>query len=130
MSITDAATDTEIVARTERDRQKFAPALANSIARKFSVVGGLRPRLAAEESDNYPRLVATLNNRWRVIVCKDGIQWVLQCRPGRSANGWRGRSYCHTREALLRRARQQAGSVDDVALAILLRLPGRIGSVP
>ena len=53
------------------------------------------------------RLVAQLNANWRVI--DDPLQWILQRRKRtqRSKNtGWECRSYCRTREALLRRVRE------------------------
>jgi len=81
-----------------------------------------------EENDTYP-VVATLNGRWRIIVCKNSIQWILQTRRG-GPDSWRGRSYCCTREALVRCARQHAAQLGGDALAILLRLPERIGARP
>ena len=81
-----------------------------------------------EENDAYP-VVATLNCRWRVIVCKNSIQWILQTRRG-GPDSWRGRSFCRTREALVRCARQHAGEIAADALVILLRLPERIGGAP
>src|SRR5262245_49561226 len=47
-------------------------------------------------------LVAQLNASWRVV--DDPLQWILQRRKGkpRSRNsGWRGRSFCRTKDALL-----------------------------
>jgi hypothetical protein len=81
-----------------------------------------------EENDAYP-VVASLNERWRVIVCKNSIQWVLQQRRG-GRNHWRGRSYCRTREALIRCSHEHAGTIDAIALVILLRLPARIEVQP
>ena len=78
-----------------------------------------------EENDTYPA-VAALNDRWRVIVCKNSIQWILQRRRS-GPNSWRGRSFCCTREALIRCVREHAGQIGGDALVILLRLPERIG---
>jgi hypothetical protein len=57
-----------------------------------------------ESSSSYGNVVATLNRKWRVIRCRDGIQWILQSRDSLTATVgiWRGRSYCRTKEALLR----------------------------
>jgi len=30
-----------------------------------------------ESYDGYPRVVAKLNDRWRVIECRDRVQWIL-----------------------------------------------------
>jgi hypothetical protein len=35
---------------------------------------------AAESDDSYAHLVTVLNYGWRVIECRDGIQWLLQYR--------------------------------------------------
>jgi hypothetical protein len=78
-----------------------------------------------------------LNARWRVITCADGVQWILQRRnvpagtggnrPERhSTDDWRGRSYCRTREALIRCCRAYSGEIDPVAAAALQALPERI----
>jgi hypothetical protein len=69
-------------------------------------------------------LVAQLNVHWRII--DDPDQWILQRRRGnaRSKNsGWRGRSFCRTREALLRCVREHCGEVASDALAVLQSLP-------
>jgi hypothetical protein len=90
----------------------------------------LTPRPAAESDPAYPAL--QLNDRWRVIVCRDAIQWVLQRRdrpdrPERHAReDWRGRSYCRTREALIRCCDRYSGEIDPVAVAALRTLPDRI----
>lgn len=87
------------------------------------------PATYRESSDLYPRVVAVLNDRWRVIACPAGIQWILQCR-GRSktmaTSRWRGRSYCRTSEALIRCCREYAGEIEPAARAILAALPPRI----
>ena len=69
------------------------------------------------------RLVAQLNASWRVI--DDQLQWILQRRKGnpRKKNaGWRDRSFCRTRDALLRCVREYCGEVDPSALATLKAL--------
>ena len=78
-----------------------------------------------ESSDSYGDVVAVLNPKWRVIRCRDGIQWILQSRDSATAaNGvWRGRSYCRTKEALLRVCAKHAGEINPTAAAILVALP-------
>ena len=88
-------------------------------------VGHVPVAWPGEEKDAYP-VVATLNGRWRVIACKNSIQWILQNRRS-GPDSWRGRSFCRTSEALVRCARQHAGPIDPHAMAVLLRLPERIG---
>jgi hypothetical protein len=84
--------------------------------------------VTSEESDNYHAVVAQLNDGWRVIVCRSNIQWILQRRRGERCGRarWEGRSYCRTRQALLRCSREHAGPIEPSAVAILAALPERI----
>jgi hypothetical protein len=87
-------------------------------------------RLAESDEAYYPSI--QLNTRWRVIICRDGLQWVLQYRnrAGRAEtvarDGWRGRSYCRTREALIGCCDRFCGEIDPAAAAELEALPDRI----
>jgi hypothetical protein len=70
------------------------------------------------------RLTAQLNKDWRVM--DDPLQWVLQRRKGnprKRNSGWLDRSFCTTRDGLLRCVRESCGEVDDKALAQLHALP-------
>ena len=70
------------------------------------------------------RLIAQLNTSWRVV--DDPLQWVLQRRAGnpRAKNsGWANRSFCTTRDGLLRCAREYCGETDPAAFAALSALP-------
>jgi hypothetical protein len=97
----------------------------------LSTVPRLQSPSRPEESDDY-LAVAVLNSKWRVIECSGRIQWILQGRRGQRHGRprWEGRSYCSTREALLRCARLHAGDIAPDALVVLLRLPARIGGAP
>ena len=68
-----------------------------------------------ERDDDYHRVVY-VSDGWRVIVCKDGIQWIVQSRrrSARRQVEWKGRSYCTTLTALLRDWRRHTG--DDGAI--------------
>lgn len=80
----------------------------------------------SESANNYGRVVARLNDRWRVVECPHGLQWILQRTAGaesRATSRWQSRSFCGTREALLRCSREHAGIVDPAAAAVLAGLP-------
>jgi hypothetical protein len=81
-----------------------------------------------ESSDTYSEVVAVLNRKWRVIRCRDGIQWILQSRDSATAakGVWRGSSYCRTKEALLRVCAAHAGELDPTAVDLLAELPNLI----
>ena len=55
-----------------------------------------------ERDDGYKGVVAQLTTRWRVIVCKDGMQWILQRKEASHGGPWRGVSYNTHRDGLIR----------------------------
>jgi hypothetical protein len=65
-----------------------------------------------EKSNAYTPVVI-LNKGWRIIECRDGIQWILQKRKGQYEGRprWAGESYCRSKSALLRCVRDKAGEV-------------------
>jgi hypothetical protein len=86
---------------------------------------------AAESDDSYAHVVTILNGGWRVIECRHGIQWILQYRNRAETvarHVWRGRSYCRTKEALIRCCDKHAGRIDPAARTTLGALPERIDS--
>jgi len=90
----------------------------------------MTPNTSRRESDDgYDDVIARLNSRWRVIACKDRIQWILQSVDGlrNGAVRWTGESYHCTREALIRVCRSKAGDIWPSAAAVLAALPARFG---
>ena len=69
--------------------------------------GALEPPVLVDDtlreiSEFYTGVIAYLNSRWRVIICKDGCQFILQYRSSKHLNKgiWFGKSYPTNREAL------------------------------
>lgn len=79
-----------------------------------------RKKRLSEQAEDYPHVIAQLNPTWRVILCRDGIQWIVQHRTG---NRWRSSSYCRTREGLLRCIWGVLQSNSPDALSIINSLP-------
>jgi len=82
------------------------------------------PKSASAHPSN--PVVAQLNANWRVV--DDRQQWRLQRKKGNSRKrnfGWKDRSFCRTREGLLRRIREYCGEVEPAALSKLNALPAR-----
>lgn len=77
-----------------------------------------------ESDDNYRNVIHRMSG-WRVIVCRDGRQWIIQNgrSSGRRGAEWKGGSYCTTLGALLRDWRRHTGD-DGAFLASIL--PDRI----
>lgn len=89
------------------------------------------PISSLESDDAYQPVVTRLNERWRVIVCRGHIQWILQYRASKETApgaGWRGRSYCRSREALLRDVGYRAGEIGPGAIAMIEALPPVVGN--
>lgn len=97
-------------------------------ATALAAAPGLPATNRRESDDAYGGVIAVLNDRWRVIACRDGIQWILQRQDAtRSLHGtaWRGQSYCRLRDGLLSACNAHAGAITASALAILNQLPAR-----
>jgi hypothetical protein len=58
-------------------------------------------RKVSEAADDYPHIVAMLDNGRRVIECAAGIQWIIQQRLRETRYPWEGQSFCRTKEALI-----------------------------
>jgi hypothetical protein len=66
-------------------------------------------------------VVAQLNADFRIVLARDGKQWILE--RYHDNDGWRARTACRTKHALLNVVRLYAGDVDQLALAALAELP-------
>ncbi|MAN78383.1 MAG: hypothetical protein CML24_14650 [Rhizobiales bacterium] len=78
-----------------------------------------------EEDGDYRGLVVMLNADWRLVTCRDGVQWILQKYRG-IKNGmarYEGRSFCRSRAGLVRCIGEKCGEVLPAALAIIRALP-------
>jgi hypothetical protein len=70
--------------------------------RNITVVDVTAPQSHRERDDGYKGVVAQLAPRWRVIVCKDGMQWIVQQKESSHGGPWRGVSYHTNRDGLRR----------------------------
>jgi len=99
-----------------------SPSLVREHAETPNAAGRGVPAPSHRESDlTYPSL-ATLSDKWRVINCKDDIQWIVQRREGQH---WRGVSFHLDRDVLIERALKFEPAASPEALAILRALPAR-----
>ncbi|WP_027155327.1 hypothetical protein [Mesorhizobium sp. WSM2561] len=78
-----------------------------------------------EKAYDYQAVITVLNRDWRVIQCKDGIQWILQRRKGQFEGkpAWKGRSYCRSKGGLVRSIRDHAGEIGEASLKTVEALP-------
>ena len=56
-----------------------------------------------ERDDNYNKVIIHLAPRWRIIECKNALQWIIQHRAAKPLNQgyWLGVSYITTRNKLI-----------------------------
>ena len=82
-----------------------------------------------ESADCYFDIVVRPSQRHRVIVCKNGIQWILRVARGQRGGQPRciGVSYFLTRDVLIKASHALCERVDPCAMAALVALPGRFG---
>ena len=81
-----------------------------------------------ETHDAYFKVIAQPEPRWRKIVCKHGLQWIVQKRSTEAPNTgvWVGFSYCTTRNALIEACSRLDLLLDANTEAVLHALPERI----
>ena len=81
-----------------------------------------------ETSDFYSQVIAVLAPRWRVVTCRNDIQWILQKRTAETLNEgiWRGQSYCTSRDALLEACASRELLSDEKACASFNSLSEKI----
>lgn len=84
-----------------------------------------------ESAETYGRVVVRLNPKWRVILCRPAIQWILQRYKawGRHGADWRSVRYLTNRDHLIATCAALSGRVDPAMLSVLATLPGHIGGV-
>jgi len=78
-----------------------------------------------ERDDGFSQVVVQLAPRWRVIVCKDHLQWIIQKRSAEPLHRgeWRGQSYVTSRNSLIRLCASLGLLSDDNARDRLEALP-------
>ena len=78
-----------------------------------------------ERDDSFCQVVVQMAPRWRVIVCKDHLQWIIQKRSAEPLHWgeWRGQSYVTSRNSLIRLCASLELLSDDNARDRLEALP-------
>ena len=81
-----------------------------------------------ERDNNYAKVIAQLGPRWRIIVCKDDIQFILQKRSVSPPNTgtWSGKSYSTTRDAIIAACSSRGLLSEASARQVLESLPSNV----
>lgn len=77
-----------------------------------------------EEADNYDRVLVRIGADWRIIECKDGLQYILQRAAGERRGGarWRCVAYHRTRDTLPEACHRRGAFLDPIRMAEIARL--------
>jgi hypothetical protein len=85
-----------------------------------------------ERDDNYKGVIVQLDPRWRIIECRDAIQWIIQKRSAEPSHSgeWRGVSYLVSRDALIELSVNRGLLSDPSKRAVLEALPPQTHNMP
>lgn len=85
-----------------------------------------------ERDDNYQSVIVQLDPRWRIIECRDAIQWIIQKRSAEPSHSgeWRGNSYVTDRDALIELSVKRGLLSDPFKRAVLEALPPQTHNTP
>ena len=93
---------------------------------RFATAAGIPSH--REKDDNYHSVIVRLAPRWRVILCKDRAQWIIQHRTADPLHRgvWRGRTYVTTKDSLIRACARIGCLSGSSQLLLLDALPSTI----
>ena len=103
------------------------PACANSGGAKPSKTRIPTTKSHYETADNYVGVIAYLDERHRVIICKDALQWIIQGKRGqrRGQRRWTEKSYLTSPEGVIKASHALCGPLAPNVLATLRALPSK-----
>lgn len=92
--------------------------------------GGSSPQPPShrERDETYWGVIVALSDRWRVIICKDEIQFILQKRSVAPPNTgtWAGKTYSTTRNGLIAACSSHGLLSEPSARQVLEALPSNV----
>jgi len=76
-----------------------------------------------ERDDAYIGAIVQFAPRWRLVLCKDQMQWIIQKKESSRRGDWRGKQYLTCKDSVLK-ARGRLGWLSDPKVeAVLHALP-------
>ena len=75
-----------------------------------------------ERADRYRGVLFQVSDSWRVVVCRDGLQWILQQREGR--DHWEGKHFFSRKSHLGEAIKEKFGE------KVFSRVKARIDLLP
>ena len=84
---------------------------------------------AIESSDLYAKVIIQSSDRWRVILCSQGLQWIIQKKESSHAGPWRAEKYVTSRSALIKACGTLGLLSDPATEAVLYALPDYVSQL-
>ena len=81
-----------------------------------------------ERDDAYIGTIVKFSPRWRLILCKDQVQWILQKKESSHRGFWRSKQYLTCKDSVLEASGRLGLLSDAKAEAVLNALPNCTGN--
>ena len=78
-----------------------------------------------ERDDAYSGTIVQFSPRWRLILCKDQVQWILQKKESSHQGFWRSKQYFTCKDSVLEASGRLGLLCDESIQAIIEALPAR-----
>ena len=76
-----------------------------------------------ERDDAYLGAIVKFSLRWRLVICKDQMQWIIQKKESSHRGFWRGMKYLTCKDSVLKASGSLGLLSDPEVEATLRRLP-------
>ena len=82
----------------------------------------------SESSGDYRHIVLMISSKWRIIECRQGLQWIIQkCQGIRyGTTRWESKKYLLSREGLVKACQRLNLNLDSNSVVALKKLPKSI----
>lgn len=78
-----------------------------------------------ERDDAYCGTIVQFSPRWRLILCKDKMQWIIQKKESSHQGFWRGKQYLTCKDSVFEACVRLGLLCNESIKAILETLPAR-----
>ena len=78
-----------------------------------------------ERDDGYIGTIVQFSPRWRLVLCKDKIQWIIQKKESSHRGFWRSKQYLTRKDSVLKASGSLGLLSDPKVKAVLYALPMR-----
>ena len=76
-----------------------------------------------ERDDAYIGTIVQFSPRWRLILCKDQMQWIIQKKESSHRGFWRSKQYLTCKDSVLKASGSLGLLSDPKVKAVLYELP-------